>query len=411
VSALVVRARAVIGSSSELWRDGGFVVEHGRISKILPSHGAVRRAHSAAGARALDLGDATLAPGLVNAHAHLELGGLRGKLPRGPDFAAWVRRVIELRSKASARELADAARRGADRALECGTTAIADVDTTGGAERGMRGHPIRAWIHREALDAQDPRRTGAALERVARALPRRERRNEGLSPHAPFTVSPALLQGLARIAARRRLPVTMHWSETLAEVEWLRDGSGPLAPLLGPSPRASGLDLLREAGLLRAPLSLVHGNHPAPGEPERIARCGAVVVHCPHSHEWFDREPFPWRTYRSSGVALALGTDSLASNDDLDLRREMRQARRSAPWLAASEVFDMATTAGARALGAERELGRLAPGFRADWVAYEGPGADLEPALEALTRGEGGILGVWIAGRRAVPAATSARSR
>jgi cytosine/adenosine deaminase-related metal-dependent hydrolase len=405
----VVRARAVIATSSELVRDGGFVVERGWIAAILRTHGSVKRA--SATARVLDLGDATLAPGLVNAHAHLELGALRGKLPRGPDFAAWVRRVVALRAGTGRRELAEAARRGADRALETGTTALGDVDTTGAAAVGLAGHPLRAWLYREALDAQDPGRTAAALAHVSGPRARGERRRDGLSPHAPFTVSPALFRALGRLAAKRRLPVTMHWSETRAEIEWLREGAGPLAKLLGPSPRTSGLDLLESAGLLRAPLSLVHGNHPARGEPERIARAGAVVVHCPHSHAWFEREPFPWKAYEARGVAVALGTDSLASNDDLDLRREMLRAREAMPRLAPAQVLDMATLAGARALGAERELGVLAPGFRADWVAYDGLGDDLGAALDALTSAEGAVRGAWIAGRRADSAARAARSR
>jgi cytosine/adenosine deaminase-related metal-dependent hydrolase len=156
---------------------------------------------------------------------------------------------------------------------------------------------------------------------------------------------------------------------------------------------------------------LVHGNFPAPGEVERIARCGAVVVHCPASHAWFEREPFPWRTYLAGGVPLALGTDSLASNDELDLRREMRFARESAPWLAPAQVFDMATANGARALGAVDRIGTLAPGAHADWIAYEGLPSGLRAALDALTLGAGESAGAWIAGRRTFPDAPRASHR
>jgi cytosine/adenosine deaminase-related metal-dependent hydrolase len=197
----------------------------------------------------------------------------------------------------------------------------------------------------------------------------------------------------------------MHWSETEAELAWLRDGSGPLAELLGASPRKSGLDLLEESGLLHAPLSLVHGNFPMRGEAERIAAAGAVLVHCPGSHAWFERAPFPLEHYRARGVVLALGTDSLASNDELDMRREMARLRRSHPSLAPALVWDMATRNAARALGAQGSVGELALGAWADLVAFQIRARSRGDALEQLTADVGPVARVWIAGREVIPPA------
>jgi len=217
-----------------------------------------------------------------------------------------------------------------------------------------------------------------------------------LSPHAPFTVSPALWEGLGVLLAESGARVTVHWSETQAELDYLQRGEGPLAALLGPSPRTSGLDLLEAAGLLGPRTSLVHGNHPGPGEAARLAAAGVTLVHCPGTHRFFDRSPAPLGAYLDAGVSVALGTDSRASNADLDVRAEMAALRASEPGLAPDAVWRMATEAGARALGLE--AGRLSPGARADLAAFEVRGGGAEALLDELTAGTPPVRGTWIAG-------------
>jgi cytosine/adenosine deaminase-related metal-dependent hydrolase len=191
----------------------------------------------------------------------------------------------------------------------------------------------------------------------------------------------------------------MHWSETLEELEWMLHGRGPFAELLSDSPRLSGLDWIERAGLLRPGLSLVHGNLPQAGEPERLAARGVALVHCPGSHAFFEREPFPLDPYRRAGVTLALGTDSLASNSALDMGRELRLLRASAPSLSPAEAWELATLGGARALGLAGQVGELAPGARADFAVFELGEAGAEASLDALTAAEPRPAEVWIGGR------------
>lgn len=395
----LLTARSIlVGEEPRLLDGGGLLIEGGRVRRILEGPAAIRRgARESAVQR--DLGDVVLTTGLVNAHAHLELSGLRGELPRGTDFGAWVRALIAARARRGARRLALDARAGADRCLRTGTTWVGDIDSTGAVLSGLSRHPLRLRVFRELLDAGDPLRSAAALGRVARALPRRAGRLEGLAPHAPFSVSEGLMREAARLARRRALPVSVHWSETEAEVEWLARGSGPLAALLGASPRASGLELLERNGLLGPRSSLVHGNHPLRGEPARIAAAGATLVHCPGSHRWFAREPFAFERWLRAGVRIALGTDSLASNEDLDLGREMALVRGEHRALGPREVWSWATAGGAAALGISDRAGLLAPGRSADLVCWDLRGAASQP-LEALTTGSATVLGVWIGGRR-----------
>jgi cytosine/adenosine deaminase-related metal-dependent hydrolase len=400
LSATVLAADSVLADAWTWHAGGGVLVEGERIARVLPSRASVLRA--ARGARLVELDGLVLTPGLVNAHAHLELSGLAGQLERAGPFGAWVGRLLALRDARGARGRARDARAGALRCLATGTTSLGDVDTTGAAERGLARPPLRIRVFRELLDAQDPARTAAVLERARAASQRDQRMRIGLAPHAPYSASPTLLSAVARESRRRALPVSVHWSETQAELDWLARGEGPLAALLGTSPRRSGLDLLQSAGLLRRGLLLVHGNLPQRGEPARIAQANATLVHCPGSHAWFGRERFDVARYVRAGVRLALGTDSLASNEDLDLAREMALLRAAHPELAPERVWEMATAAGAAALAMESARGVLHAGALADAVAWRVPPARSRRAvLEALTARAGEVEAVWVGGRPA----------
>ena len=346
-----------------------------------------------------DLGRGVLAPGFVNAHAHLELGGLAGRLPSTEGFVSWIRAMIDLRRGGRLLDPARAVRAGAERLLASGTTTMGDIASEARSTRASRAG-LRSVVYREVLDAADPKRTARAMGRVRNALAPRALRREGLSPHAPYTTSEDLLREVARLARRRRAPLTVHWAETPEEGRWLREGTGPMAELLGRSPRRSGLDLLERAGLLGPGLSLVHGNDPARGEPARIASAGCVLIHCPGTHAFFGRAPFPLRRYVRARVRLALGTDSLASNRELDLRREMRLLREAQPDLAPARVFDMATVNAAEALGLGGAAGRVHPGLLADLVHHDLQVSGRAAVLEDLTTGGGAVRSVWVNGRR-----------
>ncbi|MCC7012006.1 MAG: amidohydrolase family protein [Planctomycetes bacterium] len=399
----IARAKWWVVSADRVIEDGAVLVRRGQVARVFRSHNAAAR--TARCCRWVDFGDAIVAPGLVNAHAHLELSGLASQTPRGGDFARWVRAVIEARASRTFERLVRDVCAGAARALESGTTTIVDVDSTGAAPVALRSSPLRVVHMREALDAQDPQRTAPALARLRQALPKTQRSAEGLSPHAPFSVSPALFAALGALAKRRDLPVQMHWSETQAEIDWLLEGRGPLAALLGSSPRRSGLELLERAGLFERNLSLVHGNFPRRGEPQSLARRGVTLVHCPGSHAWFERAPFPFARYAAAGVRVALGTDSLASNEDLDMRRELRLAASAHARWGARELWRAATEHGAAAIGRAGRIGVLERGACADWIVLPERVRGERAVLDALCASTRAIEQTWIAGRRVLAGA------
>lgn len=404
MGATLLTARWIFATARRRHERGGVLVVGGRVARVLENPRAAARCARSSGVRVRDLGDCVLAPGFVDAHVHLDLTALAGRLEGNGTFAGWIRSLLRERSRLSKRALAYAVLRGADRLLSSGTTCVGDIDSSGVSEDVLRRHPLRAVIYREALDAGDPGRAAAALAHASRPFGRSTRRSPGVSPHAPYTVSPGLLASLARLSKRRRWPACIHWAETREEVAWLERAGGPLRALLSGSgsPRTSGLDAIEASGLLGPSLTLVHGNRPSDGDLARIARAGAVLVHCPGTHLFFGRDPFPVRTWLDAGVTVALGTDGLSSNADLDMRREMSLLRRAHPRLDPETVFDLATRAGARALGLAGRTGEIVPGACADLCAHRFVGSPArEPGelLDALTAGRSSVEGVWIAGR------------
>jgi len=356
---------------------------------------------SASEGKEVDLQAGFLAPGYVNAHAHLELGALAGRLGSA-SFVGWIRELIENRAELQQSDFEASVGAGATRALETGTTTVGDIDSTGASAARAAEIGLRLVCFREVLDAGDPKRLPSAMRRVQRALPKRKLVSEGLSPHAPYTTSRDLLDACARLLERRPMPMSIHWAETEDEDPFLREGRGPFSELLTRYPRAGGLELLEETGLLGPRTLLVHANHASESEVERIARSGASVVHCPGTHGFFGRERFPLRLLQRAGVPLALGTDSLASNADLDMAREMRLALHGLSGVTPAEAFRWATEGGAKALGLADRVGRLELGFEADLVWHRSEATSLDEALETVAHAPQ-VGRVWVSGRPAFP--------
>ena len=393
------QARWVLPCAFVRHEGGGLVVSGGRVVEVLEDRAAVRARRSSATDEFVDLGSVALAPGLVNAHAHLELGGLAGRIPTGGEFLPWVGAVLRERAGLTREDYARAVRAGAAELIATGTTCVGDVDSSGAAAEELLRSPLRARVYREVLDAGDPARTPAQLAALEEEPPQDDTTRAGYSPHAPHTVSSELLRACVRKARECGHPLSLHWAETREEREWTLEGGGPFAAFLGAPPGCSGLEFLRAAGALGPRTSLVHANHPEVGELELVARAGAVLVHCAGTHAYFGRERAPLASWVRSGATVALGSDSRASNERLDMRREMALVRAAHPELAPATVLDWATRGGARALGFDDDIGELSIGKSADFVAFELSGLDsAADPVDTITGARPAVAGSWIGG-------------
>jgi cytosine/adenosine deaminase-related metal-dependent hydrolase len=322
----------------------------------------------------VDLGDAAVLPGLVNAHIHLDLSDMRGLTPPSPDFTGWLRQVIEHRRGRAPLQVWMDVVTGLTECLKFGTTLLGDVSGDGGSWDVLADAPTRAVVFREFLGLPKDRASGA-WERLDRWLASRTATptcRPGVSPHAPYSVRSSLFFAASRSGA----PVAVHLAETAAEQELLVLRRGPFVSFLrdlgvwAPDGLAEDADhVLRLLNGL-SPTLLVHGNylHPAATIP-----ANASLVYCPRTHAAFGHPPHPFRDFLARGVRVALGTDGLASNPDLDLLAEARFLHREYPDVSGAGLLRMATLSGAEALGWADETGSLTPGKSADLVVLPLP--------------------------------------
>ena len=184
----------------------------------------------------------------------------------------------------------------------------------------------------------------------------------------------------------------MHLAESAEEIQFLRDGTGAWRSVLGsvgawnPSwipPDCGPVEYLDRLGLLGPNLIAVHGVQFTDAELSRLAAAGATIVTCPRSNRWTGAGTPPIDRFYASGVRVAIGTDSLASVEDLNMFAELAEVRRLAPKVAAGAVLASATQNGAEALGFGSELGTLDPGKHARMISVNVPShiADVEEYL------------------------------
>ncbi|MEX0612427.1 MAG: amidohydrolase family protein, partial [Pirellulales bacterium] len=253
----------------------------------------------------------------------------------------------------------------------------------------------------------------AAVTQCWDALESTSKVHLGVSPHAPYTVSPSLLRELIGLAQQRDAPVAMHVAESADELELLASGTGPLRQLLeersmwdaAAIPRGSRpLDYLQM--LAESPRALViHGNYL---DHEERSFLGAhadrmSLVYCPRTHAYFAHPPYALNELLAAGVRVALGTDSRASNPDLDLLAEMRFVAATYPAIDPNEVLRMGTLAGAEALGRAVEVGSITPGKLANLLAIplpEAAGGAPTDLLATMLAGGDRPCAVWIRGER-----------
>ena len=381
--------------------DGGTVTVRGdKIEAVEPR--GVRTADE-------DLGNVAIIPGLVNAHTHLDLSGARGLIPpTDPDhFTDWLKGVIAYRRTRTPEQTQQDIRDGLAECLRAGTTLIGDIASEGASWDALSGAKTRAVVYYELIGLSRER-ADAAIERTREfaarvGVPASAGLNKtpaeagtptrlGFSPHAPYSVRKSLFVGAGQLSREPKRPLAVHLAESLAELELLYRRRGPFVEFLkalGVYDRDALADSFKTVMALTdfyQPKLLVHANHLAP--TTRISH-NSTICYCPRTHAAFGHPPHPFREFLARGVRVCLGTDSLASNPDLDILAEARFVRGRYPDFPGDQLLRMVTLSGAEALGWADECGSLEAGKSADFVAVPLPDADGDPH-ELVLREHGG---------------------
>ena len=373
-------------------RDGIVDVADGRIAGIREPGGGSRL--PAPDAR--HLGNVVVLPGLINAHIHLELSWMRGRVPPADSFSAWVRTLFAVRGRPDA-GMSDEQVAAIPKAIEelqaSGTVAVGDITNSLRAVEPMLTAGLDGVVFHELLGFKE--RDGALIEatRESRASAARAGARVSLAPHAPYSTSLELFGAIRSAVNASAHPVmSVHLGESPEETEFLQHGTGPWRGMLEAIgvwrddwtvPACDPVTYLDRHGVIDARTLVVHGVQCSDAALGRLREIGATLVTCPRSNRWVGVGDPPIERFYRSGVKVAVGTDSLASVADLNLFSELSAMRRLAPGVAASRLLESATKNGAHALGLDSDLGTLSVGKQAKMVSVRLPDgiADVEEFL------------------------------
>ena len=339
-----------------------------------------------------DLGDVALLPGLINAHTHLEFSLLEQPLgQRGMSFPDWIATIVQHRREQNKQLFNEtdgfqrfrrrAAQAGLAESRAAGVAALGDIATLGWPRECFPAAGINSTIFLELIGLEATRLDSLMASARSFVQDLQDAAGDvrpGLSPHAPYTASPQLIQNICEFSAAERFPVAMHLAESRDELELLENHSGRLVEVLcslsawhpEAIPLASKpLHYLQHLAAAHRAL-VIHGNYLTPDEIEFIAahRDPLSVVYCPRTHSFFKHDPYPLASLLAAGVRVAVGTDSRASNPDLRMWEELRHVAAKHPDVSPDAILKLGTLAAAEALGIERDYGSITPGKRASFA-------------------------------------------
>ena len=349
------------------------------------------------GRETIDAAGGVIMPGLINTHTHAPMVLFRG-LADDLALMDWLQKYIfPAEAKTVTPEFVRAGTRlAALEMIESGTTAYADMyyfeeeiarTTKAAGIRGILGQTI---IQFPVPDAKTPQEGLARTERFAKEFAHDDLITPAVAPHAMYTLDAATLKACRALADRLSIPVIIHLAETQDEIK-------TAAEKYGATPTA----FLESLGFWGPRTLANHGVHLTAADIATLAARKVGVSHNPESNMKLASGIAPVEEMRKAGVAVGLGTDGAASNNDLDMFEAMRQAaflqklKNNDPRAVSAPVaLEMATIGGARALGLEREIGSLEPGKRADLLivsmssARQTPMYDPVSHLVYVTRGD-----------------------
>ncbi len=335
----------------------------------------------------VDLGRVAIMPGLVNAHTHVELSWMWGRVKPRASFGEWVSDLLALRAAAAhdgTQELT--AMTDAVKMLEeSGTAAIGDISNTLGSIEPIAHSQLHAVVFRELLGFSLPN-PDAVVAQARAEIDRRPpfpRIRLALAPHAPYSTSPGLFRTIAQDAATHRTLTSVHLGESREELQFLQEGTGPFRDLLErigrwnpawqpPGGAGSPVAYLDALGVLAPGMLVVHGVQFTDADLATLVRRQAILVTCPRSNVWVGVGDPPVERFYASGLRIAVGTDSLASASDLNLFNELAALHHLAPNVPAAALLTSATKTGADALGFP-DLGTIEPGASARLLAVDLP--------------------------------------
>lgn len=376
-------------------REGAVVVAGDRIQAVGPATEVL------AGFRGLicNHGAGAILPGLVNCHTHLEFSALAGRIPPKERWEDWLEAALAGFAALTPEEVEAGVARGLEALWRSGTVLVGEVTNTGASWPLLESSPLSYHLFYECLGFNLLKQVNLAEAFPFFARPEVAANGRvSAGAHAPYSVSPGLFRAVGTWNGVQGRPQTVHLAESRAEVEFLSGGNSFVEALLQrrgrwvpdyEPPRLTPAAYLDSLEFLGPRTLAVHGTRLKEADCDLLRQTGTWLVLCPRANRYTGAGMPPVDALVQGRVPLALGTDSLAGNWDLNLFAEMRWLARNFPAYPGDLWLRLGTFQGARALGREKELGSLEPGKQAalGFVPLEG---DRDFWRELFTAGAAG---------------------
>jgi aminodeoxyfutalosine deaminase len=405
---------AIHENSRNIIEDGAVFISDGLIKTVGKSKDIIKEF---AGHPVQEHEGRVLAPALINSHCHLELSHLdlaepgRDSAEYGGNFTLWIRELLKARDNFfqntvdAEKQILKTANRVLGEMASEGVGFVGDIGNSL-ASRGIgQGQSIKVYFLLELL--------GLTKESAAKSLVRLgevsadESLGISCTAHAPYSATPELIQAIKENCDRRGRIFSVHVAESKQEVEFLQSGIGQFLDFLQERgawdssfkvPETGAVHYLESLGALNEKTLCVHVVHVDQKEIETLALRKAKVCLCPGSNRFLGSGKAPVTEFLAHGILPALGTDSRASNEMLNIWREMRLLREDHPGLSPETVFSMATRGGAEAWGIDSALGTLESGKEARIlkVKYDSQMHTGEDILEYMTTAGESVQVEWV---------------
>ncbi len=374
---LAFRAKFIYPVIREPIEDGAIVVKDGQILSI-DKFSEIKRQFSA---KVIDYGEKAIMPALVNAHTHLELSALERLVKPQENFTSWLWQVVKERMGINEKEQFLAEKKAALEISSSGTGLVGDIRNTLPNYPSNTNSSFLPFLEflgfkREVAEERWP------LWKVGIEL--------GIQPalHALYTVHPEYIRKAKHLAKAHNKKLSIHIAESRDEVDFLMTAKGALKEILMfhgawdddfKPPKKSPVAYLEGLGILDNDTICVHAVEINNEDIEILKKRQVNICLCPRSNHYLGLNQAPWKYLKEAGLLLSLGTDSLASNKDLNLFKEMAYLLENGPF-SSTELIEMATLNGAMALG-KRNLGILAPGDLAKMIALPTCGRNIATSI------------------------------
>ena len=318
-------------------------------------------------------GNAVIAPAWINTHCHLELSALAGKIPVFRDFVDWIRQLINVRSQIEMQELIASAQIAAQKLMRSGCALVGDISNGQFLSADLYQDLFERVVFYEILGVDTVK--SEMIFNEADKVREKENIEAMLTPHALYSTSADLIQ---RIAKSDKI-LSIHVAESPQESMFIKEGSGPFKDFLielnawdsdWKIPGQSPVAYLNEMDVLSEKSLLVHGVQTNKTDFELIKQSGATVCICARSNDLLNVGSAPVNAFIEHDIPLTIGTDSLASNVDLDMNNEIYYIYKNYEQLNPATLVRMSTLNGAKILGKASAYGSLGKGKRARFNVF-----------------------------------------